>query len=440
MREITSRPLSAEQQLFLRALRVHLNKDVSGTPAFPGAPVSPDEVSLSVIVSLGAEHKVLPMVYEGLHDMGLLSPSSPLLGDTEAAEAFRRLTYHTVIGQTARTCAFLSLYNKLADSGLRPLVMKGIICRGMYPKPDHRPSADEDLLVPPSDFVRCEELFLERGARPLHGADTNVTKSDAIREIPQERGYTFPDGLYIELHTALFSGDDGINRADELRLFPTLFDTPVTVSVENTALLTLAPHDHLLYLLLHAQKHFVHAGFGIRQVSDIGLFLSVHGAEVDTDALYSACESVRALRFAAAVFSIARNTLGIPFALLQKWEDILSDVDPSPLLGDILGGGIYGGTDGSRLHSTTLTLDAAKHGKKRGTAIFSSLFPDAKSLSGRYPYLKDRPYLLPAAWVQRIGAYAMETRGKGKDNAAAESLRIARERLRLLEYYGMIGK
>ena len=41
---------------------------------------------------------------------------------------------------------------------------------------------------------------------------------------------------------------------------------------EIDGLLAMPPHEHLLYLLLHAYKHFVRSGIGLRQFCNIGLW------------------------------------------------------------------------------------------------------------------------------------------------------------------------
>lgn len=444
MRNQPSAELTDTQLLLLSALRTHLAVPVpsAASPESRNERTEPAAIGrqeLAAVFSLAVSHRILPLVYEGLYAAGLLSAF-----DDADLEEYRRAVYRDVIGQTARTCAFLALYGELCRRGIRPLVMKGIVCRSFYPKADHRPSADEDLLIPPARFAECEAAFyaLDASAAKADAADSGSGEEDnetSFAEIPQERSYVFPNGLYIELHTALFSGDDGISAADMERLFPDPFDAPASVFAENTEILTLAPEKHLLYLLLHAYKHFVHAGFGIRQVCDIALFAVHYQDEIDFAELYRACASVRAQRFASAVFAIAQNYLGIPCPQAAEiWKEAAADIDCVPLLCDILSGGIYGGTEGSRIHSTTITLDAARRGKSAKTSVLRSLFPPAAALKSRYPFLQKHPYLLPAAWIRRIAAYAGETFGKGKTNSAKESMRIASERIRLLAYYDII--
>ena len=38
------------------------------------------------------------------------------------------------------------LFDKMRQNGLTPLIVKGIVCRDLYPNPDLRTSNDEDLI------------------------------------------------------------------------------------------------------------------------------------------------------------------------------------------------------------------------------------------------------------------------------------------------------
>ena len=70
-------------------------------------------------------------------------------------------------------------------------------------------------------------------------------------------------------------------------------------------------------------------------------------------------------------------------------------------------------------------------------SLKKSLFPSAKSLESRYPYLKKYPYLLPLAWFSRIVKYGKEQKGN-TNNSAMESLKIGSERVELLRKYKVI--
>ena len=166
-----------------------------------------------------------------------------------------------------------------------------------------------------------------------------------------EVSYTKKDSpLYIELHRHLF--DSAEDAHDELNHFFTNLKT-----IEIDGFLAMPPHEHLLYLILHAYKHFVQSGIGLRQFCDIGLWARTYHAEINWKLLHDQCASVHAATFAATAFRIARDYLGIEFSLPAPWD---TSVDVEPLLHDTLCGGVYGSNDYTRLHSSTVTLNAIK--------------------------------------------------------------------------------
>ena len=117
-------------------------------------------------------------------------------------------------------------------------------------------------------------------------------------------------------------------------------------------------------------------------------------------------------------------------------------VDETMLLEDLLNSGVYGDASMSRKHSSNITLNAVsadKQGKKEKLSVLKTVFPSAKSLEGRYVYLKKYPVLLPIAWCQRIIKYNQETKFMS-DNNAKDAVKIGNQRIELLKYYDILNK
>lgn len=374
------------------------------------------------LLRMAAIHKVDSLLLETLHTSGILHSAFP-----EHAPNLKRQLRQQVIQQTIRTSEFLVLNDTLKAAGIDVIVVKGITCRALYPKPDHRPSADEDLLIRPEDAAACRrvlECFGMLTAIPEQEADNSY-------EIP----YRKPGSpLYIELHKQLFP-ESSDAYGDLNRFFTDVFDRTAEIPACGGTVRTMGPTDHLFYLLCHAFKHFLHSGFGIRQICDILLFAEHYGDEIDWELILDNCRAIRADRFAAAIFAIGAEHLDFDREQArypESWQSI--SVDPSALLQDVLGSGIYGTADSARTHSSTITLDAVAAQKegRRPRGVIASAFPSARSMESRYPYLKKHPYLLPAAWASRMLGYAKER------TSAAGSLKLASERIALLRQYGII--
>ena len=383
--------------------------------AISGGDLPAEKVDWPAIFTLANQQKLLPILFEAVRKMPAAGENAALFAVT------KQQVIGQVLNQTVRSAEFADLYHKLRAAGLHPIVVKGQLCSRLYPLKDHRISADDDLLIPDGEFMACHEQLLTNGLT----TDTPVDELATADEV----SYTKEGSpLYIELHRHLF--DSAEDAHDELNHFFADINP-----VETDGFLAMPPHEHLLYLILHAYKHFVRSGIGLRQFCDIGLWAREYHDEIDWQRLHEQCESVHAATFAAAAFRIARDYLGIDFDLPTPWD---GGIDVEPLLHDTLCGGVYGSNDLTRLHSSTVTLNAVKASRTgEKSSVLSTVFPKREYLERRYPYLKKRPYLLPVAWMQRIAHYASEKQS-GTDNSASGSIKLGKERIELMKRYGIM--
>ena len=383
--------------------------------AISGGDLPAEKVDWPAIFTLANQQKLLPILFEAVRKMPAAEENVALFAVT------KQQVIGQVLNQTVRSAEFADLYRKLRTVGLHPIVVKGQLCSRLYPLKDHRISADDDLYIPDAEFMTCHEQLLANGLT----TDTPADELSTADEVSYTKGGS---SLYIELHRHLF--DSSEDAHDELNHFFADLN-----SVEIDGFLAMPPHEHLLYLLLHAYKHFVRSGIGLRQFCDIGLWARAYHAEIDWQRLHEQCESIHAATFAAAAFRIARDYLGIEFDLSAPWSDA---VDVEPLLHDSLCGGVYGSNDLTRPHSSTVTLNAVKASRTgEKSSVLRTVFPKREYLERRYPYLKKRPYLLPVAWVQRLVHYAGEKK-TGADSSASGSIKLAKERIELMKRYGIM--
>lgn len=380
--------------------------------------------TIKQVLELAQMHHVLPMVFEAVYSC----PGAAALDPALVAEC-RKATLLAVMNQAVKTQEFLELYGGLQEAGVTPLVVKGLVCRNLYPRPDYRDSSDEDVFCGEQNFKTCHKAMIRAGMEPcncdLDGYEVPYRKCDGV--------------LYVELHKTLFQKNSDI-FGDCNRFFEHSFEHPAWVSVGETKVATLEYSENMLYLILHAFKHFLHSGFGIRQVCDMVLFANEYGSQIDWNYVQKKCRGFRAERFAAALFAIGQKYLtfdpeqaGYPGA----WKDL--NVDPEPLLQDLLCGGIYGGSSRSRVHSSNITLNAVKADKKgkHGGKLLRTIFPPAKMLRGRYHWLRKKPWLLPVAWSLRCFGYLKEALTRS-DSSAAEVIRTGSQRVELLRQYDII--
>lgn len=414
--------MDVKRDLFLPALKAALkNEKVSWDKELEAQ----DWMNL---FQVAGAHQVLPMIYEAIYDCPAARKAAP-----QVFLSAKQQTIRAVMLQTVKTNGFLELFQHLQEAGVQPLVVKGIVCRNLYPKPDYRMSGDEDVLIPAEQFEKCHQAMMEYG----------MQTSDPSQDI--RTAYEVPYGkpgspIYIELHKCLFPPESAA-YGDLNQFFEGVHERTIKLSIDGKMVATMGYTDHLFYLICHAFKHFLHSGFGIRQVCDIILFANAYGAEIDWSKILEQCRKIHADLFTAALFQIGQKYLTFDPASAcypEEWQKI--QVDESMMLDDLLDAGIYGDGTMSRKHSSNITLNAVsaqKQGKKSAHSVLKTLFPPVKNMVGRYSYLKKHPCLLPIAWINRIWKYRKETQA-ALNNDAAESIQIGNQRLEMMKKYDII--
>lgn len=416
--------MESVNELFLQALRAYLEQKTVDWEE----ELTPEQWNR--LFSMASAHHVLPMIYEAVVSSGAARKAEPQL-----FAAVKRQTMQIVMVQTRKTNAFLQLLPTMVSAGATPLVVKGIVCRELYQNPDYRISGDEDVLILEEQFALCHETILSWGMA-LTDTDQDL---NAFEVSYRHHG----SKLHIELHKQFFSPEADA-YADLNRFFESVHERSIIQILQGVEVPTMNHTDHLFYLICHAFKHFLHGGFGIRQVCDICLYANAFGSQIEWQQVTNQCRAIHADLFAAALFRIGEKYLTFrPDDACYPEQWCALEVDERPMLEDLLGSGVFGSSSMSRKHSANMTLQAVsseKKGETSGNTVLRTIFPPARELSGRYTYLKERPYLLPVAWVDRIVKYSQETAKNTSGNNAAESIRIGNERIELLKQYGIIQR
>ena len=89
---------------------------------------------------IAEQQKLLPMLVDAVYEC-------PNAGSDERFAFYRRAARFQVVEQARKDAAFLPICERLRQAGIVPLVVKGSLCRSVYPNGALRISADEDLLV-----------------------------------------------------------------------------------------------------------------------------------------------------------------------------------------------------------------------------------------------------------------------------------------------------
>ena len=398
---------------FLRGQKVQWEEDIS-------------EEEWESLLELSIRHQILPVFFDTVYACPAFSSLS-----REKVQSAKHQMLCQIMVQNRKTEEFLELYKKLLAAGLTPMVVKGIICRSLYREPDYRASGDEDLLISADEFKACSEIFLKNGMQYMDPS-SDVEKEG---EVPF---YKEGGALRIELHKELFPSESQAYGYFN-RIFEKAFENKIVLNIKGVPIYTLNHTDHLLYLLMHAFKHFLHSGFGVRQVCDIVLYANAYGKEIDWDYIYNTMEKIHGEVFSASIFDIGIRYLNFDMekaCYSKTWRRVKANGED--LLEDLIAGGIFGNSSISRKHSSNITLQAVternEQGKIKKPMLWQCVFPDMKYMERTYSYLKNYPFLLPVAWASRLKRYQREKH----NNDARKSIEIGNKRVNLMKKYKII--
>ena len=376
------------------------------------------------IFHLASIHDVLPLIINACYQNHSLSEQQAL------RDHIIKRARMIAVRQAQKTGDFLLLYQEMNEAGLKPLVMKGILCRNLYETPELRPSSDEDMLIFPWQIEKYNEFLLNNGFRLLD-EDTDLEKADEV-------SYANPENhLYLEIHKFLFPLD--AKAYTDLNALFSVLEERVTETIYHVPIKTFGYTDHLLYMICHAYKHVLYSGIGIRQICDIGLFTEKYYEQIDWERIFTSCDIYRIKNFFGAILNICINYLGFAFSADSFKEYInLGSINELPLLKDILSGGLYGVADEDRLHSSTMTLEvvSAQREGRKSRGLIKTIFPERSYMETKFSYVKKNKWLLPAAWAQR-GYQYLSARSKKKVNPT-KTIEIGNNRIKLLRSYNII--
>lgn len=350
------------------------------------------------------EHKLLPVASYVLSD------------DTKISESNRKSlkdeAFAQIISQENESDVFFKAYKAMLKAGANPITLKGCVCASLWREPSLRISGDADILAGSNDFSVCRKVLEALGYRSSEYESSN------------EICFTNKKSR-IELHSLPFPDDASTSKLNSV--VGDLCEKTSSVNIDGVEIRCPDVQNHLIYLVLHAFKHFIKSGVGIRQLMDISLFSS--DESIDWNTVFEKCSEVSADGFLSAVLLIAEKYFGLDISGIDS-PAFDKSVDCEILLDDIKPGGIYGPRNMNKHHSSSITLNG--YSKSQSGERNAVIFLPIDRMKKRYPYLRKFPFLLPAAWMQRIFGYIFS------DHNVSETLASGKSRIRIMKYYGII--
>ncbi len=400
-----NRELSKAERQLLECLRAYSHGDDAQN--LMGDAASEDWLQLH---ALSFHHKLVAVVYDGIKAFKGFCGTA--FASKWCADARKQ-----AILQSYATDSFLQKMQRIYAQGIEAVVLKGIVCRSLYKNPEYRPSCDEDVYYPKYDFERAISAFR------ANGYTLEIEDNEGVYNLKGE------DNTSVELHKHLFSRTGAFASLNDY--FEREFDNAVYTEADGLRLRVFEPTTGLFYLIVHAAKHFVSCGFGVRTIADIARYADAHSHEIDRSKLAKLTEDGGLFPFALNLFAIAQIYLGFDAACVGLTCAQLDEADPMPMLLDCLDGGLYGKSSLERIRSHRYTKGVAA-GKGARRPVWEWMFPSREFLAIHHPYVKKSRLLVPVAWAERLLKYLLS----GRRDAQA-GVTVGMERAKLIRKYGI---
>ena len=387
-------------------------------------------------VFLIAERQNLsPLFYEAaMHDELL-----------EKDRAFRENLYIALVNaaeQDAKTEAFLNLYSCFTEKNCFPTVVKGILCRRLYAeKGSFRMSGDEDIIISVDEYNTVEFVLNEQGYQLVIDEEDDLTKYDdesfynKLEKVKELTYYNEQNDLRIEVHINPFGVRNQVNRTMN-QYFEEALSRCIFEDINGVSIKTYSHTDHLLFLILHAFKHFIYSGFGLRMALDIAMYLKEYYNDCDLQLIDQRLKEINADKLFYDIIYIANNYWGFSFPDVES-------VCPDELIDDMINSGTFGNEEEGSSFSAVFTTAAVKsaengkHSNSKSGTFFRMAFPGKEWLYSVDPKAKGNPLRVISVYCSRMvkGVKYISKHNTKNVNAALDT---ASNRLELLKKYEIV--
>lgn len=252
--------------------------------------------------------------------------------------------------------------------------LKGYILKHMYPAPEMRSMCDVDVLIHSSEIEKIKEIMKK--------IDFEFDK-----ESPHEYIFLAKPYVSVELHKSLVPNynhelysyyGDGWRVAKRKKGFNNIYE----MSFE----------DFYIYSIVHAAKHYLNGGTGIRQVSDIYVLLNSDKYDkIDKDYVVSELKKLGLDTFN----KIICNLSNVWFGEREHDEKTLQMEEY------ILMSGVYGTYERAKSSRVYRKSENSSYRISRIKLYIRMIFPPRIGLINRYPIVKDKKWLYPFIVVYR---------------------------------------
>ena len=250
--------------------------------------------------------------------------------------------------------------------GIRHQILKGAIIKKDYPSPEIREMSDIDLVVYDGSLDKAAKVMEQLGYTN-HG----LIKHHMI--------FSKGKDLHVEVHWCLF--DENVDHKQHVYFKD--FRAHLVEGKQYTY--EFSHEDFYVYMIAHMAKHFFETGCGIRNLMDIYIYWNKYGDQMDQTYLEGELTK-------CGIKDFEENMHRLAYIWLDNTEcpEFFEN-----LFAYMVDSGIYGKSENG------IWGQLAKETPEAEGTWIHYYFPSYSFMVEKYKWLKNKPFLLPVAWVIR---------------------------------------
>ena len=314
---------------------------------------------------IAKEHQISAILYYGAAKCGIDKTSEFMQGLFPSVCAQLKLSENQIYEST-------KIFDSFKANNIDYLPLKGIIMKGIYPRPEMRHMGDVDILIRPKQYDIIEKLMLGMGYEFEYESDHELVWKNGV--------------VTVELHKRIMTS----YNVDLYKYFGEgwKFAKKSSKSCEYH----FADEDFYIYLFAHFAKHYRISGIGIKHFLDIWVY---RRANPNMDEVYIQ-HSLKKLGL-DTFHKYVLNTLSVWF------EDGNEDARTEKITDTIFESGEYGKKEITEISNFARNAGyGGKNDSERRRRVFSAAFPPLRSMKLKYSILEKLPFLLPVFWIVRL--------------------------------------
>ena len=325
-------------------------------------------------VALFAESKaqaVAPLVF---------SCVSEKCTDTEVFQKWKSLTMRTFQRNMQIQWQHGALHQLLTEYNIPYCIIKGCTSAMDYPDPLLRAMGDVDFLVPDAFWDTAKQVLLEEGF------------SCSGEEHAFHLAF-YKESIAMEMHHEPFGLKEG--GQELLKVVPELIDNSILVHCGSVSFNMPDAFGHGIVILLHAYRHLIDNGVGVRHLCDWATFISKFTNQEFVAIFQERFQKLGIWKLAQVFGATAHRYLAIPY---QEWMGTVDEDVCLMLMLDIFNGGNFGRGDGER-STQNLSIFYKEKRLSNGDSVADLLRGLNQTAIQRYPRLMKCRILHPFGWM-----------------------------------------